>query len=105
MAENSEEIEQLPDNVEEAPKKPRGRPKGSRDAAPRKPRTRIVEEPPSPPPAAGRQQPARVAKPAPEPMSPRSVFRHASDAITSMQSEREAARRAYWSDAIGRTLR
>ena len=102
MAENSEEIEQLPDNVEEAPKKPRGRPKGSRDAAPRKPRTRIVEEPPSPTEA---RPPTRVAKAAPEPMSPRSVFRHASDAITSMQSEREAARRAYWSDAIGRTLR
>ena len=63
MADNSEQVEQVSENVptiaeqppsEEATPEPkkRGRPAGAKDKAPRKPRERtlIIEEPPTPPP-------------------------------------------------------
>jgi hypothetical protein len=132
MAENPEQSELVPENeatiAEKAPDneppapepKKRGRPAGAKDKAPRKPRTRIIEEPPTPPPPppappAAPPKAARAAKPreerpepkAPEPaeMSPRTMFRVASAHIASLQSERENARRQYWQDAIARTLR
>ena len=131
MAEQSEQSEQVLENeptiAEQAPSeeaipepKRRGRPAGAKDKAPRKPRerTRIIEEPPTPPPppptpaapkatrvAKAREE--RVAEPArePTPMSPRTMFRVASDHIATLHNERESARRAYWQDAIARTLR
>ena len=127
MAEQSEQSEQVSENeptiAEQAPAeeaipepKKRGRPAGAKDKAPRKPRTRIVEELPTPPPSPAPPKAARVAKrreeeprvePAtePVPMSPRPIFRVASDHIATLHSERESARRAYWQDAIARTLR
>ena len=140
MAENPEQVEEVQENaptIEEkepveaapAPKK-RGRPPGSRDTAPRKPRVRIVEEPPTPPPepppAPEPPAPKRTPKPkvapreatqaprevaqapqrevAPE-MSPRTMFRVASQHIATLQTERENARRQYWQDTISRSLR
>ena len=126
--EKSEKAEELPEKAEKeetidpAPKK-RGRPAGSKDSAPRKPRVKIVEEPPTPPPEpvpdpppepakkARVKQPVAETPPAPTavaaapPLSPRSVFRHASDHIATLQSQREQARKAYWMDAVSRTLR
>ena len=130
MADNSEQSEVVSDNAatiaEQAPSeeaiaepKKRGRPAGAKDKAPRKPRerTRIIEEPPTPPPpppappkaarvTKAREEP-RVEPPArePTPMSPRTMFRVASDHIASLHTEREEARRQYWMDAISRTLR
>jgi hypothetical protein len=131
MADNSEQSEQVLENeptiAEQAPSeeatpepKRRGRPAGAKDKAPRKPRererTRIIEEPPTPPPPPpAAPKAARVAKPREEvraepareaaPMSPRTMFRVASDHIATLHNERESARRAYWQDAIARTLR
>ena len=131
MAEQSEQSEQVLENeatiAEQAPSeeaiaepKRRGRPAGAKDKAPRKPRerTRIIEEPPTPPPpppAPAAPKAARAAKPRgervepparePTPMSPRTMFRVASDHIASLHTERESARRAYWQDAIARSLR
>ena len=122
IPEKAEKAEELPKQSEKeetieppAPKK-RGRPAGSKDTAPRRPRTKIIEEPPTPPP-----EPEPVAKkprvkavveapkPAPAPaaappMSPRTAFRHASDHISVLQEQKEHARRAYWQDAITRSL-
>jgi hypothetical protein len=129
MAEQSEQSEVVSDNAatiaEQAPSeeaiaepKKRGRPAGAKDRAPRKPRerTRIIEEPPTPPPPppappkaarAAKPMEERVEPPArePTPMSPRTMFRVASDHIASLHTERESARRAYWQDAIARSLR
>ena len=126
MAEQSEQSELVSENeptiAEQAPAeeaipepKKRGRPAGAKDKAPRKPRTRIIEEPPTPPPTPAPPKAARVAKAReeprveaarePAPMSPRTMFRVASDHIATLHSERESARRAYWQDAIARTLR
>jgi hypothetical protein len=131
MADNPEQSEVVSENeptiAEQAPAeeatpepKKRGRPAGAKDKAPRKPRTRIVEEPPTPPPPPPtpaapkarvakareevRAEPAR-AEPAREPRSPRTMFRVASEHIATLHSERESARRQYWQDAIARTLR
>lgn len=125
-SEQSEQVaEQMPDNstiVEQSPApvaKKRGRPEGSKDKAPRKPRTKIVEEPPTPPPTpapepvempkAKPRAPRAAKESVPPPatmreMSPRSLFRAASDHIASLQTEREQARRAYWADTIARSL-
>ena len=110
--------EQAPSEEAIAEPKRRGRPAGAKDKAPRKPRerTRIIEEPPTPrpPPPTPAPKAARAAKPreervaeppAREPMSPRTLFRAASDHIATLHSERESARRAYWQDAIARSLR
>ena len=128
MADNPEQSEVVSENeptiAEQAPAeeaipepKKRGRPAGAKDKAPRKPRTRIIEEPPTPPPPPPTPAPkaARAAKPReetrveparePAPMSPRTLFRAASDHIATLHSERESARRAYWQDAIARSLR
>ena len=129
MAEQSEQSEQVLENeatiAEQAPSeeaiaepKRRGRPAGAKDKAPRKPRerTRIIEEPPTPPPPPPAPKVARAAKPReervaepparePTPMSPRTMFRVASDHIASLHTERETARRAYWQDAIARSPR
>jgi hypothetical protein len=89
---------------------------GAQDKAPRKPRTRIIEEPPTPPPTPepepGRPKAkARVAKeppavaPEPRELSPRSLFKAASAHIAMLQTEREQARRNYWSETIARSLR
>ena len=132
MADNPEQIEEVQENAPTiaenepqeaapAPKK-RGRPAGSRDSAPRKPRVRIIEEPPTPPPEPPpppEPAPKRAPKPkavpravpretprevAPE-MSPRTMFRVASQHIATLQTERETARRQYWADTIARSLR
>ena len=89
----------------------RGRPKGSKDTAPR--RTRIREV--SPEPAAPKEkskEPEAKGKPKAQPReaekappSPRTVFRQASDSLATLQGQREAARRAYWQDPIARSLR
>jgi hypothetical protein len=126
IPEKSEKAEELPEQsekeptIEAAPKK-RGRPAGSKDTAPRKPRVKIVEEPPTPPPEPDPPEPkkakvklpvaetpavpAATAAPMAPPLSPRSVFRHASEHISLLQSEREKARKAYWMDAVAKTLR
>jgi len=107
VAENSQELATIEQQSE---KRGRGRPKGSRDAAPRRPRTvRIVEEEPrEPTPEPARASAAR-AEPAanndPPPPSPRTLFKQTSDAMATLQTQRESARRAYWQDAINRTLR
>ena len=137
MADNPEQIEEVQENaptIEEkepveaapAPKK-RGRPPGSRDTAPRKPRVRIVEEPPTPPPepappppepapkraprakavpreVAPKEMPRELPRDAPD-MSPRTMFRVASQHIATLQTERENARRQYWAETISRSLR
>ena len=125
IPEKAENVEELPEKSENeetteppAPKK-RGRPVGSKDTAPRRPRTKIVEEPPTPPPepeavpkpkprqarAKAVEDAAPPSAPAPPPLSPRSVFRHTSDQLSELHAQKEAARRAYWADAINRTLR
>ena len=109
-------------------KKGRGRPKGSVDKAPRK-RTKIIEEaveppaPPAPPPppvapvepvrvktrrapAVAQPAPTQVATPtAPAPLSPRTIFKQASETIYQLQSEREHARRQYWTAQVEKSLR
>ena len=111
MADNPEQSEVVSENeptiAEQAPAaeatpepKKRGRPAGAKDKAPRKPRTRIIEEPPTPPPTPAPPKAARAAKPReetrvepparePTPMSPRTMFRVASDHIATLHSERE----------------
>ena len=126
LLENSQQIpenEELPEQIE---KRGRGRPKGSVDRAPRK-RTKIIEEaaePPAPAPAPviapaepvrlkTRRAPA-VSQPAPimaapqtapAPLSPRTIFKQASETIYQLQSEREHARRQYWAAQIEKSLR
>ena len=121
---NSEELpenpEQLPDNSQELPtneekveKRARGRPKGSKDTVPRRPRVVIVEQSPEPdpppPPKPRERKPREQREPVyhepPEPPSPRTVFRQASESLAALQDQREQARRAYWQDAIARSLR
>ena len=124
ISENAPDIaENVPDNSEELPtieqkppepeKKARGRPKGSKDTAPRKTRT-IMELPPDPEPEPVRarsQAPRRPAREVeeppspPPPPSPRTLFKQASEAMGQLQGQRESARRAYWQDAISRSLR
>ena len=108
MENSAENSDNSPEKSEELPKRGRGRPKGSKDTAPR--RTRIREVSPEPVVKAQPKQPkeetAKEPKegPARSP-SPRTVFRQASDSLASLQGQREAARRAYWQDAIARSLR
>ena len=128
VAENSQQLAIIEPEPE---KRGRGRPKGSRDVVPRRPRAvRIVEEDPrepspDPPPRQSRaskpygrctvrvveqqEAPARRMEPAPNdfpsPPSPRTLFKQASEAMGQLQGQRESARRAYWQDAISRSLR
>ena len=120
---NSEELpenpEQLPDNAEQLPtteekveKRARGRPKGSKDTVPRRPRVVIVEQSPEPDPPPPKPRERKQREPVyheppqpPEPPSPRTVFRQASESLAALQDQREQARRAYWQDAIARSLR
>ena len=134
LLENSQQInenEELPEQIE---KRGRGRPKGSVDRAPRK-RTKIIEEavePPAPaPPTPAPPTPALSIAPAepvrlktrrapavtqavptmptpqtaPAPLSPRTIFKQASETIYQLQSEREHARRQYWAAQIEKSLR
>ena len=112
IADNSQE---LLENSEKSEKRGRGRPKGSRDSVPRKPRTIIVEEPedaPEPPEKVKRVKEPPTKAPTPStpsapsaPLSPRTIFHQASATIAQMQSEREKARGDYWSEAITKSLR
>ena len=113
VPDNSEELPTIEQKPPEPEKKARGRPKGSKDAAPRKTRT-IMELPPDPEPEPVRarsQAPRRPAReveeppPPPPPPSPRTLFKQASEAMGQLQGQRESARRAYWQDAISRSLR
>ena len=91
-SENSEQLAIIDENV--APKR-RGRPAGSKDKASRRTKTVIVEtREPSPP--------REVVAPAQAPPSPRTLFQQASQRMTLL---REKARRAYWQDAISKSLR
>jgi hypothetical protein len=116
LPENPEQLpdnsQELPTNEEKAEKRTRGRPRGSKDTVPRRPRVVIVEqspEPDPPPPPKPRERKPRepVYQPPqpPEPPSPRTVFRQASESLAALQDQREQARRAYWQDAIARSLR
>ena len=128
-SQQSTENEELSVQIE---KRGRGRPKGSVDKAPRK-RTKIIEEaveppapaPPAPPapaptapaepvrlktrraPAVTQPTPIHVPTPqtAPAPLSPRTIFKQASETIYQLQSEREHARRQYWAAQIEKSLR
>ena len=113
VPDNSEELPTIEQKPPEPEKKARGRPKGSKDTAPRKTRT-IMELPPEPEPAPVRarsQAPRRPAREVeeppspPPPPSPRTLFKQASEAMGQLQGQRESARRAYWQDAISRSLR
>ena len=113
--EDSPELESQPLEIE--PKRGRGRPKGSVDRLPRK-RTKIVEEavePPPPPPPTPVEPvkmkvrrttpaPAPVQAP-PEPPSPRTLFKQATETIHQLQTQREHARRDYWAGQIAKSLR
>ena len=109
MENSPENSDNSPEKSEELPKRGRGRPKGSKDTAPR--RTRIREVSPEPikeaKPKEARPKEAKAAPTEVEkaPPSPRTVFRQASDSLATLQGQREAARRAYWQDAIARSLR
>ena len=111
MAENSENSEELADNsqqIEELPvKRGRGRPKGSIDSAPRK--RRIVEEPPEPVPVAPtepvRAKTRRPTPSPPEPPSPRTLLKQAGETIYQLQNQRDTARREFWAQQIGKSLR
>ena len=112
MAENSDNSEELANNsqqIEELPvKRGRGRPMGSIDSAPRK--RRIVEEPPEPiAPAEPVRAKTRRAAPTPppqaEPPSPRTLLKQAGETIFQLQSQRDTARRDFWAQQIGKSLR
>ena len=105
MENSPENSDNSPEKSEEIPKRGRGRPKGSKDTAPR--RTRIREVSPEPAKEAAPPKEAKHREPKAEqaPPSPRTVFRQASDSLATLQGQREAARRAYWQDAIARSLR
>ena len=101
MEDIPENSDNSPEKSEELPKRGRGRPKGSKDTAPR--RTRIREVSPEPVVKAQPKEPKEEAKPTAQPKeaaarspSPRTVFRQASDSLAALQGQREAARRAYW---------
>ena len=133
LLENSQQIADNEELSVQIEKRGRGRPKGSVDKAPRK-RTKIIEEepappapapaPPAPPPPIAPPAPAEpvrlktrrapaVAQPAPihvptpqtVPLSPRTIFKQASETIYQLQSEREHARRQYWAAQIEKSLR
>ena len=135
LLENSQQIAENEELSVQIEKRGRGRPKGSVDKAPRKRTKIIEEavEPPAPAPAPAppppiappiapaepvrlktRRAPA-VAQPAPThvptpqtapaPLSPRSIFKQASETIYQLQSEREHARRQYWASQIEKSLR
>ena len=130
-----ENSQQTTDNEElsvQMEKRGRGRPKGSVDKAPRK-QTKIIEEevePPAPAPAPPTPAPPTIAPAepvrlktrrapavtqaaptmptpqlAPAPLSPRTIFKQASETIYQLQSEREHARRQYWAAQIEKSLR
>ena len=126
IVENSQQLAEIP--AEAVEKRGRGRPKGVRDSAPRK--RKIIEEPVAPPPEptppeppqvvaptepvrakTKRPKPAAAAVPAqmrvapPEPPSPRSILRQAGETLYQLQSQRESARRDYWAQQIGKSLR
>jgi hypothetical protein len=108
MENSPENSDNSPEKSEEIPKRGRGRPKGSKDTAPR--RTRIREVSPEPakeaaPPKEAKHREPKEPKAEQAPPSPRTVFRQASDSLATLQGQREAARRAYWQDAIARSLR
>ena len=129
VEDNSQQLAIIEPDMAREPKRAPGRPLGSRDKVPRRTRVLIREEEPrepSPePPApkraskpygsctvriAGQQEaPVRRTEPAPNefpaPPSPRTLFRQASETMAALQTQRESARRAYWHDAISRTLR
>ncbi len=100
-------MSKTPKKYRKTKKRSRGRPKGSRDSAPRRPRkTVIIEHTEEPPPRARAAAPAHSQAPeAAAPPSPRSLFRLASEHITSLHAEKEKARRAYWEEAIHKSLR
>ena len=135
LLENSQQIAENEELSVQIEKRGRGRPKGSVDKAPRKRTKIIEEavEPPAPAPAPPppiappiappapvepvklktRRAPA-VAQPAPimptpqtapAPLSPRTIFKQASETIYQLQSEREHARRQYWAAQIEKSLR
>ena len=98
VPDNSENLEQLAIIDENVAPKRRGRPAGSKDRAPRRTKTVIVEtREPSPP--------REVATPQAAPPSPRTLFAEASRHMAALHQERESARRAYWQDAISKSLR
>ena len=110
MEDIPESSDNSPEKSEELPKRGRGRPKGSKDTAPR--RTRIREVSPEPAVKEKSKEPALKEKPKAQPReaeggppSPRTAFRQASDSLATLQGQREALRRAYWQDAITRSLR
>ena len=128
VEENSQQLAIIEPEDMAKPKRAPGRPLGSRDKVPRRLHVRIREEAPrepSPPPAPKRaskpygqctvriaehqEAPVRPTEPAPNefpaPPSPRTLFRQASETMAQLQTQRESARRAYWHDAIHRTLR
>ena len=101
IADNSENPEQLAITDENVPPKRRGRPAGSKDKAPRRTKSVIIEtREPSPP----RESPA-ASQPSAAPPSPRTLFAEASKHMAALHQERESARRAYWQDAIAKSLR
>ena len=133
LLENSQQIAENEELSVQIEKRGRGRPKGSVDKAPRK-RTQIIEEavepaPPAPAPAAPAPAPTAPAEPvrlktrrapavaqpapihvptpqtAPAPLSPRTIFKQASETIYQLQSEREHARRQDWASQIEKSLR
>jgi hypothetical protein len=109
MENSPENSDNSPEKSEEIPKRGRGRPKGSKDTAPRRTRIREVSPEPAKEAAAPKEAKPREPKAQPQaeaaPPSPRTVFRQASDSLAALQGQREAARRAYWQDAIARSLR
>ena len=109
MADNSdnsgENSQELPTIKEEPEKRGRGRPKGSRDSAPRRTRVIVEQEPEPSEPAAPKARAAPTEPSQPSPPSPRTLFKQASDSMAALQTQKESARRAYWQDTINRTLR
>ncbi len=143
LQESSDNSQTIIENTEEFPtesveKRSRGRPKGSRDSAPRK--RRIIEEPivqeapppsvpppPTQPEIVAPSEPVRVKtrrvytpraptpappynpEPAPlppaSPPSPRTLFRQAGETIYHLQTQRENARRDYWTQQIEKSLK
>ena len=106
-SENSEQLAIMDENAENVPPKRRGRPAGSKDKAPRRTKTVIIEtREPSPPREVAKPAPSQPAQAAQaDPPSPRTLFARASAHMTQLHLERESARRAYWQDTISKSLR